>query len=351
VSEPGASVRPERLAAAARALQRNLLELVALRADDMAGALADELGMVPWDREQLLGRVQRDLRALIERRFAKLGGEPVRVVERRRQPLECIAATWEQLRRGRSVAVEAESGATSAGLTLLHEIAQTLGEQWLMVARPDRALSEPMTAWKEAGVAPAWPRVTYVQPDADPELAAYVIARACLRRTGFDPRAVHHAVVAGPRGALERHLRRLWVGARMGGPRDDAAFAGPVSEEQALRYEDDLSRVSAHEDVATLVEGDRLEHAGAGGICLAPALLATGGPSLDGLELEGPLLVLHDCEPDQVEGVLERLAPPGYGRIYIGKPARNEVLGPDDRRYEGALLLERIPPGLPKPRP
>lgn len=348
--ESGASVRPERLAAAARALQRNLLELVALRADDIAAALADELGMVPWDREQLLGRVQRDLRGLIERRFAKLGGDPVRIVERRRQPLECITAAWEQLRRGRRVAVEGELGATSAGQALLAEIAKTLGEQWLVVARPDAPLPEPAASWPEQGVVLARTRVAYVQPEADPELAAYVIARACLRRTGFDPRAVHHAVVSGPRAPLERHLRRLWVGARMGSPADHSAFAGPVSEEQARRYEDDLSRLSALE-IDTLVSGDRLEHPGAGGVCLAPALFAVEDASLDALDVEGPILVLHDCGASRGERELDRLAPPGHGRVHIGKPPRHATLGPDDRRYEGALLLERIPPGLPKPRP
>lgn len=351
MSDAGASVRPERLAAAARALQRSLLELVALRADELAEALAEELGMVPWDREQLLGRVQRDLRALVERRFAKLGGDPVRVVERRRQPLECVAATWEQLRRGRKVAVEAEPGATTAGLTLLAEIAQTLGEEWLMVAKPDAERSRTTAQWEERGVDVARTRVAYVQPDADPELAAYVIARACLRRTGFDPRAVHHVVVAGSRAPLERHLRRLWVGARMGSAADHSAFAGPVSEDQARRYEDDLAGLSGLASVETIVSGDRLEHPGAGGICLAPALFAVESASLDALDLEGPILVLHDCGSEVGERELERLAPPGHGRIHIGKPPRHTTLGPDDRRYEGALLLERIPPGLPKPRP
>lgn len=351
MSEHPSTVRPERLAAAARALQRVLLELVALRADELAQALADDLGMVPWDREQLLGRVQRDLRELRERRFTRLGGEPVRIVERRLQPLECVAAAWEQLRRGRRVAVEGEPGVTSAGLKLLAEIGETLGEPWLDVAVSGRALGEAAAAWKEEGVPHARARFACVQPDADPELAAYVLARACLRRTGFDPRGVHHVVLAGPHAALERHLRRLWVGARMGSADDDSAFAGPVTEEQARRFEDELSTLSALEHVETLVPGDRLEHPGAGGVCIAPALFADDSEETIALAPVGPVLVLHHCPPAEAEALFDRLAPPGHGRIRLGKAPRRGAMGPDDRWYEGALLIERVPPGLPKPRP
>ncbi len=345
------SVRPERLAAAARALQRALLEHLALRADELGQQLATEEGMVPWDREQLLGRVQRDLQGLRERRFASLGGDPVRVRERHRQPLECIVTAWEQLRRGRRVAVEIEPGASTAGVDVLERMAQVLGAEWLLVSARDRPLPADARAWPEVGVARALSRVGHVQADADPELAAYLLARACLRRTGFDPRGVHHAVIVGPAHRLHQHLRRLWVGARMGPPTDPSSFAGPVSEEKALQFEQDLERLRAADSVEVLVPGDRLDRAGVDGVCLAPALLATKGEGPGGATPRGPILVLHETDAASAKQLLETLAPRGHGRIWVGQAPRGRELGPDDRQYAGALLLERIPPGLPKPRP
>lgn len=342
------SVRPERLAAAARAMQRTLLERLARDADQIAARLGADLGMVAWDREQLLGRTQRELIELRDRRFSKLGGEPVVVRELAAQPLECIVTAWERLRRGQRVVIVVESGASRAGLQLMHELGEALGEGVLRVAEGDDP-PEDAREWSLVGVEPARPRVALIQVDADPELAAYVLARACLRRTGMDPRGVRHVVVPGPNEDVERHLRRLWVGARMGPPDDDGAFAGPVPASIAQGFVSGLAELEGDEAVEIVVNGDRLDR-GVDGTYLAPALLAVEGATRPA-PVPGPILVVHRCAAEEAEQVLDALSDPGGGQIRIGEGRRGLQMGPQDRQYAGALLLERIPPGLPKPRP
>ena len=72
------------------------------------------------------------------------------------------------------------------------------------------------TFWPVVGPKPAAPRVAAVEANADRELAAYVLARAGLRRTGADPRNVKFAYVVGLDDRLQRHLSRLWVGTTLG---------------------------------------------------------------------------------------------------------------------------------------
>jgi hypothetical protein len=342
-------MRPERLAAASRALQRTLLERLALDADAILDGLARERGMVAWDREQLLGRVQRTLLELREQRFGRPGGALAGVIERAAQPLECIAVVWEQLRRGRPVELCSEPQAFPWGARVLRGMSELLGPEAL------RVRDEPMNATgggvEPLGVEPARPRVALVQADADPELAAYVLARVCLRRSGFHPRAVHRAVVEGAPGPLVRHLRRLWEGATMGPTDDDAAFAGPVAPAQARAFAASITRLRGEAGAEALVDGESLEGLDAAAVYLGPALWAIdGAASCDG-ELAGPILVLHRVPEGEGERALDRLGESAAGRIYVGQPRRGRPLGALDRQYAGALLVERIPPGLPKPRP
>ena len=111
----------ERLAAVARLLQSTLIESLALRADAICDELAHEkgLGLVAWDREHVIGQAQRQLFALRERRFGRPGGEGVRIMERRNQPLECLEPVWRHLRQGRRVRVEAEAGSCVQVMELL----------------------------------------------------------------------------------------------------------------------------------------------------------------------------------------------------------------------------------------
>ena len=77
--------------------------------------------------------------------------------------------------------------------------------------------------------------------------------------------------------------------------------------------------------------------------------------------LVGPLLVVYPVAGEQAESrgeaLLDHFAPRGHfalrgqGRLRFGVKPRDVVLHRDDRQIHGALLVERLPPGLPEPRP
>ncbi|MFO7564151.1 MAG: hypothetical protein R6X02_16010 [Enhygromyxa sp.] len=352
-------IRPERLAAASRLLQTELFEAIALASDGIADDLAERLGMVAWEREEQIGLAQRRLLELRERRFHRYGGEPVRVRELREQPLEAFELAWRALRRGRQVHVESEAGACPAVYRILGEMAELLGGG-LFVSAPGE-LEHERVEWPLIGVRPRLDRIALIQADADRELAAYLLARACLRRTGFDPRVVHRVIVVGPSDRLERNLRRLWVGATMGPVDDERAFAGPVDEQRAAQFLTAEAAWRAREGVTTICPGGRLERADAlGQIFLAPALVRSPTITDDALPLDeppllGPLLVIHPVAGDDPErrgeALLEQLTSRGHGRLRFGVKPRGVVLHREDRQIHGALLVERLPPGLPEPRP
>lgn len=357
-------MRPERLAAAARARQMAMLELTALRADALGDALARDLGLVAWDRQRVVGSLQRALWELRERRFAApYGGPPVQVVERRDQPLEAVSLAWTLLRQGRVVHVHGEPGASAAAIDLLGEIAPRLagdGDPVLTVSRPGEPLPEAVSVWPIVGVAPAAPRIAVIAADGDRELAAYVLARVCLRRSGADPRGVHQALVCGPTPRLERHLQRLWVGAVMGPPSELGAFAGPVDEALAGRFLAAIERLRLTPGAKVLAGGGRLERAGEPGRYLAPALVRMPWPPPPGAAipgtaespLSGPLLVIHPCGPEDLAPALATLGFPPSRQLWVGAPPLGARPQGDEPTYiRGALMTERLPPGLPDPRP
>jgi hypothetical protein len=361
---PGA----QRIAAAARALGRELSELVAIHADAIAGALARQLELVAWDREQLVGQLQTQLYALRDERFRELGGSPVRIVERRRQPLESIELIWRHLRQGRRVRLEHEPGACTAAADLLRGMRHALGPGVLDIAEvpwddaPPRPASgstsrmaraalevtDDPSSWPVVGVYDPGPRIALVEARADRELAAYVLARTGLRRTGTDPRAVKRAYVIGAVDRLQRHLQRLWVGATMGPASDPESFAGPVDVALRDSFLEAVARWEAHDGVTVWAPGGGLERAGDSGIYLAPALFATDWPAPD-LPLEGPMLVVVRCTVDEARAAAENAARQSGHAIQIG--GRDRTYPGDVRVIRGALLVERLPPGLPEPRP
>lgn len=366
------SLRPERVAAAARALGSELSERVTLYADALSSALLHELGLVAWDREQLIGGLQARLERLRQRRFRDYGGSGVRVIERRRQPLESIDLIWSELRQGRRVQMEFEHGACSAVIELMRGMARALqdvaGEPPLLVHEqpwiaqpPDPSASatamrlglehpDQPSLWPLVGPIEPRHRVAVIESQADRELAAYVLARTSLRRTGMDPRSVKHAHVVQVDERLERYLGRLWIEVQMGPASSSDSFAGPVSTEVRDEFMEANEVWNLHPDVTTLSPGGELElgpplrdrH------FLAPALFAVDWPVPD-LPLAGPMLVVIRCTPEQARAGAEAAAREGGQVIVIGgHPSRY----PGDVRFvQGALLVERLPPGLPDPRP
>ena len=235
-------MRPEVIADAARRRADAFAEQLALSADAIADALLRELHLVAWDREQLVGAVQARFDELRSRRASpiagELGGVPERVVEWREQPLEAIEAVWMRLFAGRRVVLQCAPRACSATATLLRELAALMpagalalddapyeddphasshGLSQLSASQRAALIDErdPKT-WPVRAVARAVARVASIDVAADRELAAYVLARTCLRRAGTDPRSVRRAFVVGPVELLQRHLQRLWVGAQLG---------------------------------------------------------------------------------------------------------------------------------------
>jgi hypothetical protein len=356
------------IAATARALGPILLEQIACSSDDLADDLATRLGMVAWEREEQIGSAQRrllELDGFVERELAG-SSEPCLVRELREQPFEALDLAWRVLRQGRRVHVESEAGACPGVFRILRELAERFPTESVSLTPPG-TLEHAHSGWRRIGVEPRHGRVALVQADADRELAAYVLARACLRRTGFDPRVVHRVIVVGPSERLERNLRRLWVGARMGTVDDEHAFAGPVDPERAAEFSAAERAWRERESVVTLCPGGQLEHAGRGlenGRFLAPALLRA--PPIHGDELPGsepsicgPMLVVYPVlpnNPDEAavargERLLDHFAGRELGRLRFGNKPRELTLRPIDRQLHGALLVERLPPGLPEPRP
>lgn len=337
----------EQIADAARARGPELAERIRLEADALVDALGRELRLVAWDREQLVGQVQARVAALQDARPPVRSGPPVRVIERRRQPLEAIDVAWGWLRRGRRVWLEQEPDACTAAGELLRGMAYRLPAGALEIH--GEASREPPPGCVAGGVDPPAPRVAVIDADADRELAAYVLARTGLRRSGLDPRGVKQAFVVGELELLERHMRRLWVGVSVGPADDPGSFAGPVPAATRERFVAAHAQWRAHPQVRTWCPGGVLERAGDPGRYLAPALFHVRWPP-PALPLVGPMVVVATCDDEaQLQRAVQRARGEGSQVVQIGgRPGR--VPGPV-RHVRGALLIERLPPGMPEPRP
>lgn len=335
----------EQIAAAARALGPELSGHLTLHADELVGSLAKQLELVAWDREQLVGQVQTRLAELQRMRPAVRRGPAVRVIERRAQPLEAIDTVWGWLRRGRRVRLELEADACTGAAPLLRGMIPRLPPGALEVATE---VSDPLPAgYVEGGVDAPGPRIAVIDAEADRELAAYVLARTGLRRSGVDPRGVKRVYVAGDLELLGRHMRRLWVGVSVGPAEDPRSFAGPVSSSVRDRFlvSHDLWR--RHPDVRVWCPGGVLERTGDSAHYLAPSLFVVSWPIPD-IPMVGPLVVVVACSSDAQLREAAQQAQQQHGQVVQvgGRPMPGAV-----RHVRGALLVERLPPGLPEPRP
>lgn len=337
----------EQIAATARALGAEFDERLTLYADALVDSLARQLELVAWDREQLVGQVQTRVAQLHRARASIRPGPRVRVIERRHQPLESIDAVWAWLRRGRRVRLELEAGACTAAADLLQGLEGQFPAGTLEVAQDPAEPSDPDLV--DGGVEAPGPRIAVIDADADRELAAYVTARTGLRRSGLDPRGVKRVYAAGDLELLARHLRRLWVGVTVGPAEDPRSFAGPVEPSTRDRFLAANDQWRNHPDVRVWCPGGVLERTGDPACYLAPALFVVSWPVPE-LPLLGPMVVVVACESSSQlrEAAAQAHAQGGQVVQIGGRPGR---IPQPVRHVRGALLVERLPPGLPDPRP
>lgn len=340
------AIPAEGLAAVARRAYAAFAERLALRADAMSQALLDELRLVGWDREQLIGAMQERLGAMTRAASARHEApQPgARVLELRAQPLEAIEATWRCLLRGTPVVFAAEPGACSAAGELLAELAALLPTGALVLVDREAFAAH---AWPQMGVAKARPRIAVIDAAADRELAAYTLARTCLRRGGVDPRRVAVAYVVGPTDLLQRHLHRLWVGAQLGPADDPESFAGPVDAATREAFMAAQATWRADARVQTWCEGGLLEGARDDEPLLAPAAFACDWP-LPEHALVGPMCCVVRCSEAQADLAIREAAASRTAIVSVGGRSLDV---PDTKHIRGAVLVERLPPGLPEPRP
>ncbi len=339
---------PEQVAAAARAVEGSFLERLAIHADALASGLARSHQLVAWDREQLIGATQSRVRRIAGQKLTVVRDLPsVRVLERRGQPLECVDIVWRHLRRGQRVFVEYEAGTCPAVLDLLRGIARALAPGSLAVAETPGA--DEADHGPRVGVDLPGPRVAMIDADADRELAAYVLARTSLRRSGSDPRAVKAAYVCGSTDLLQRHVRRLWVGVSIGPATDSGSFAGPIEAGVRDEFLAACERWAADESVEVWCEGAGLDRSGATECYAAPALFFVDG-AVPKLPMVGPMLVIVGCDEAGAKAGYEAAVAAGGQAVQVGGRA-GDYPGGNTRHIRGALLVERLPPGLPEPRP
>ena len=156
------------------------------------------------------------------------------------------------------------------------------------------------------------------------------------------------AYAAGELELLQRHLRRLWVGVTVGPANDPESFAGPVPPGVRDRFVEVYAQWKEHEGVETWCPGGILERMGDPRCYLAPALFHTSWPLPD-LPLVGPMLVVVGCDNETLREGARNTQRDGGQVVQIG--GRPGAVEQPIRHVRGALLVERLPPGLPDPRP
>ena len=130
----------------ARALLPWFREYLALSADRTSQALATELQLVAWDREQLYGALQGRVATLAAERMTSVHETPVRILERRSQPLEAVDGALLGLLRDQRVCVELERGTCTATQRILSEVATQLPIGALQIVEQYRDSGDPVAA-------------------------------------------------------------------------------------------------------------------------------------------------------------------------------------------------------------
>ena len=335
-----------------RTAVERLRQDVALWTDVLAQDLAERLSAVAWDRARVVGWLLAGLDELLARPPPErpADGAHARVHERADQPFEAWVVACRALLAGRAVVFSWDPPAEGPARTLLEQLAERLPSLLTLAGAGPAPEDDPAFI----GPARAAERVAFVRARADRELAAYVLARACLRRSGRDPRAVRLAWVEGDPARLTRYLRRLFVETLIGPPDDPTVFSGPVDPATRDAYLACIDAWSQAEGVQTLVPGALLARAGDPRTYLAPALFAAPAEALD-RPRAGPMLVLVSADAGQVQAAMARARRRGTDVLVVlgGAlgPDDHGLLGPRVTPVLGALLTDRLPPGLPEPRP
>jgi hypothetical protein len=164
----------------------------------------------------------------------------------------------------------------------------------------------------------------------------------------MDPRGVKIAYVAGGIDMLDRHLRRLWVGAQFGPASDPLSFAGPIDRATKDGFLVAQAAWAAHPGVTAWTRGGVLERTADAGHYLAPAAFVVEGERPN-LPVIGPMLVIVRTTAELARAEIEAAAREGAQIVQVG--GRPIAYASDVRIFHGAVLVERLPPGLPEPRP
>lgn len=156
------------------------------------------------------------------------------------------------------------------------------------------------------------------------------------------------AVVVGPTDLLKRHLVRLWVGAQLGPADDPDSFAGPVDAPTRDAFVGAQAAWTADPRVEVWCAGGELEHTAAGGPLLAPAAFAVDAP-IPELPMAGPMCCIVRASEADGLAIIRAEDARGAAIVQIGGRPLSGLR--ELRHLRGAVLVERLPPGLPEPRP
>jgi nucleotide-binding universal stress UspA family protein len=141
---------------------------------------------------------------------------------------------------------------------------------------------------------------------------------------------------------------RLWVGAQLG-PADDAdSFAGPVDGATRDAFVTAQAAWTADPRVEVWCAGGELEHGAVTGSLLAPAAFAVDAP-IPELPMAGPMCCI--VRAGEAEGLEIIRAQDARGAAIVQIGGRPLTGLRELRHLRGAVLVERLPPGLPEPRP
>ena len=134
----------------------------------------------------------------------------------------------------------------------------------------------------------------------------------------------------------------------MGPATISGSFAGPLDKKVRDEFLAACEQWAESSQVDVWCTGAALERTGDTASYAAPALFfARDTPPK--LPMAGPMLAVVGCTEEQARAGYDAAVAAGGEAIQIGgRPGRFPKIA---RHIRGALLVERLPPGMPEPRP